>query len=83
MQEIVVSLNKNLLKVINVEEENLFTTSSDVSVEIVNDSAIKDPNLFARKLEELIPKVTEKNKEAVKINFCCRASRCVIAVCNC
>lgn len=69
MQEIVVSLNKNLLKVLTLEDETLMTTSSDMSIEVVNDSEIKDPTLFSRKLEELIQKISGKSKKNFRLTF--------------
>ena len=70
MQDLIVSLNKNVLKVSTVDKEaSLKTSMTTVPAEVVDDSRIVDSGALSNILDELISQVTDLPKKQLNLNF--------------
>ena len=70
MQDIIVSINKNILRVSTVDKEaSLKTALVDVPKDIVEDTRIIDPNGLSTILGNLISQVSSLGKSKIGLNF--------------
>jgi hypothetical protein len=70
MQDIFVSINKNITRLSTVDKDaSLRTTLVDVPKDVVNDSRINDPEALAGILNDLLPHVTSLSKSRLGLNF--------------
>ncbi|MBW6441993.1 LytR C-terminal domain-containing protein [Patescibacteria group bacterium] len=70
MQDIIVSINKNILRVSTVDKEaSLKTALVDVPKDIVDDTRIIDPNGLSTILDNLVSQVSSLGKSKLSLNF--------------
>ncbi|MFC1755932.1 LytR C-terminal domain-containing protein [Patescibacteria group bacterium] len=69
MQDLIVSLSENVLKVSTIENKEFKGVSADVNKEVVDDYKILDPKEFSVVLKELISAVTTKNPRSLSLNI--------------
>ena len=69
MQDLIVSLSENILKVSTIENKEFKGVSADVTKEVVNDYKILDLNEFSTALKELVSAVTTKNPRSLSLNI--------------
>ncbi|MBU0534932.1 LytR C-terminal domain-containing protein [Patescibacteria group bacterium] len=70
MQDIFISINKNVARLSTVDKDaSLRTTLIDVSKDVVNDTKIVNSEAFAIVLNELLPHITTLTKNKVGLNF--------------
>ena len=70
MQDLVVSINKNTLRISTIDKEaQLKTAVVDIPKELVDDTRIIDPKRFSNLLDESISQVTSLSKNKLGLNF--------------
>lgn len=70
MQDLVVSINKNILKISTIDKEaQLKTAMLNVPKELVDDTRIIDPKGFSNLLEKSISQVSVLSKNKLGLNF--------------
>jgi hypothetical protein len=70
MQDLIVSLNKNVIRLSTVDKDTVLrTTLVDVSKETVDDTRILDSASFSEILNGLIPQITTISKNKMSLNF--------------
>lgn len=70
MQDLVVSINKNTLRISTIDKEaQLKTAVVDIPKELVYDTRIIDPKRFSNLLDESISQVTSLSKNKLGLNF--------------
>ena len=69
MQDLLVSLNKNVIRLSTVDKNTaLITALVDVPGEVANDTRITDPKAFSDILNALIPQVSTLSKNKLSLN---------------
>lgn len=70
MQDLIISINKNRLKITTVDKEAVLkTVSIEVPREVVDETRILNPNATAEMIENLLPQITTLNKSKLSLNF--------------
>ena len=69
MQDLIVSLSENVLKVSTIENKEFKGVSADINKQVVDDYEILDPQEFSIILKELISAVTTKNPRSLSLNI--------------
>lgn len=69
MQDLIVSLSENTLKVSTVENKEFKGVSAEITKGVVNDHQIIDPEEFSKVLSELISSVTTKKSRSLSLNI--------------
>jgi hypothetical protein len=70
MQDLIVSLNKNVVRVSTVDKDTVLrTTLVDVPKETADDTRIINPSSFSEVLNGLIPQITSLSKSRMSLNF--------------
>lgn len=70
MQDLIISINKNTLRVSNIDREaSLRTIVAEIPKEIVDETRIIDPQGLSDILGNLIPQVSSLNKNKLSLNF--------------
>jgi len=70
MQDLIISLNKNVIRLSTIDKEtSLRTTLVDVSKEVADDTRIIDTAGFSLILGELIPQISSLTKNKLSLNF--------------
>ncbi len=69
MQDLIVSLSENILKVSTIENKEFKGVSADVTKEVVNDYKILNVVEFSTILKDLITTVTAKNPRSLSLNI--------------
>ena len=70
MQDLIVSINKNLLRISTVDKEAVLKTASiEIPKEVVEETRIINPVGLAEIIDNLLPQVTSLNKSRLSLNF--------------
>jgi len=70
MQDLILSINKNTLKISTIDKEaNLKTASIIVPKEYIDDTRILDPKGFSSILEDAVSQVSSLSKNKIGLNF--------------
>lgn len=70
MQDLIVSINKNILKISTIDKEaQLKTAVVNIPKELVNDTRIIDPKGFSNLLDQAISQVSVLSKNKLGLNF--------------
>ena len=70
MQDLILSINKNTLKISTIDKEaNLKTASIIVPKEYIDDTRILDPKGFSSFLEDAVSQVSSLSKNKIGLNF--------------
>lgn len=70
MQDLIVSLNKNVVRISTVDKDTVLrTTLVDVPKEAANDTRILDSASFSKVLSGLLPQITTITKNKMSLNF--------------
>jgi len=69
MQDLIISLSENVLKVSTIENKEFKGVSADVTKEVVNDYKILDTAEFSKALKELVSAVTTKSPRNLSLNI--------------
>ena len=70
MQDLLVSLNKNVVRISTVDKDTVLrTTLVDVPKEVVDDTKIIDSSSFSQVLNNLLPQISSLTKSRVSLNF--------------
>ena len=69
MQDLVLSLNKNVLKVVILDKSGLKTLSTEISKAIAEDSRIIDAHSFAETVDQMISQLSLHQRRKLALNF--------------
>jgi len=69
MQDLIISLSDNNLKVSTIENKEFKGVSAEITKEVVKDQQIIDATEFSKVLEELVFSVTSKNSRSLSLNI--------------
>jgi hypothetical protein len=70
MQDIIVSINKNLLRISTVDKEAVLKTASiEIPKEVVEETRVINTSGLAEIIDNLIPQITSLNKNKLSLNF--------------
>ncbi|MFC1700478.1 hypothetical protein ACFLZ4_02460 [Patescibacteria group bacterium] len=70
MQDLIISINKNVLRLSTIDQETeLRTALVDLPKGAVSDSIIKDPPKVSEGIENILGSVTEQNKQKLSLSF--------------
>ena len=70
MQDLIISINKNILKISTVDKEAILNTASiELPSEVVDSTRVINPSGFAGILDNIIPQVTSLGKNKLGLNF--------------
>lgn len=70
MQDLIVSLNKNVVRLSTIDKDTVLrTTLVDVPRETADDTKIVDPSSFSEILNGLIPQISSLTKNKMSLNF--------------
>jgi len=70
MQDLLVSINRNVIRLSTVDKDNLLrTTLVDVSKDVVDDTRVVDPGKLSASLNDLLPHISSLTKSRLSLNF--------------